>query len=146
MIIGLSNTKTGPNQSVIVRCSFVTSLILLLLKNKNENSKEKLFPFKNENDFRKIFKSGCISIGLNKYNFSPHCLRHGGATHDFVINKYSINDIIERGRWSESKSVRTYIHSLPYLNIHLKEKRLTQMGKNIIQQSQQLFQLVNSKL
>ena len=146
MIIGLSNTKTGPNQSVIVRCPFITSLILLLLENKNENSKAKLFPFRNTDVFRTVFQSGCSVLGLDRYHFSPHCLRHGGCTHDYVINQYPINDVIERGRWSASKSVRTYIHTLQYLNIHLKEKSLTLLGKKIIQQSQQMFLLVKSKL
>ena len=146
MIVGLSNTKTGPNQSVIIRCPFITSLILLLLQNKNENSKAKLFPFKNTDDFRHMFQSGCHILGLDRYHFSPHCLRHGGCTHDYVINQHNINTVIERGRWSASKSVRTYIHTLQYLNIHLKEKNLTTLGKKIIHQSQQLFLLVKSKL
>lgn len=145
MVIGLANTKTGPNQSVLVRDPFISSLVLLILKDKNQLSKNKLFPF-NEKRFRDIFKSGCTILGLNEYNFTPHCLRHGGCTHDYVIKNIGINDIMSRGRWSQHKSIKTYIHSLQYLHIHVKEKRLTLLGKNIICQSKSLFQFANSKL
>lgn len=145
MIIGLSNTKTGPNQSVIVRDPLVTALLLLLLKNKNHNSREKLFPFTCDH-FRNLLKSGCNILGLGDYNFTPHCLRHGGCTHDYVVKQHNIDDIIQRGRWAANKSVKTYIHSGQYLNIHVKERKLSLLGKNIILQSKYLFQLANSKL
>ena len=148
MIIGLTQTKTGPNQSVIVRCSFITSLILLLLlsiSTQLQTSQEKLFSF-SEISYRRDFASACTVLGLSCYHFTPHCLRHGGATHDHVINQIDINNIIERGRWAVVKSARTYIQSGTYLSIHVKEKELTLLGKTIIQNSKQMFELLNSKL
>ena len=99
-----------------------------------------------EISYRRDFASACTVLGLSCYHFTPHCLRHGGATHDHVINQIDINNIIERGRWAVVKSARTYIQSGTYLSIHVKEKKLTLLGKTFIQNSKQMFELLNSKL
>ena len=51
-----------------------------------------------------------VPSALLRLNYSPHSLRHGGATRHF-LQKKPISDIQFRGRWSSSKSVRTYIQS-----------------------------------
>lgn len=148
MVIGLKETKTGPNQSVIVRDPLVCSLILLLLSthtNQNEKSTDKLFSF-DAMLFRRHFASACDALHLSSYHFTPHCLRHGGASHDYIINQNNLNTIVERGRWAIVQSARTYIQSATYLSIHLKEKHLTNIGKTIIHSSNHLFDLFHSKL
>jgi integrase len=138
MIIGLTNTKTGPNQSVMVRNKLVYQLILLLLHNQALTSTSLLFPF-NESAYRKLFHAACSSLSLSDYNFSPHCLRHGGATHDYINNASDINSIIERGRWAIVKSARTYIQSGLYLSIAVQEQVLHSLGNHLILHSDDLF-------
>jgi len=69
----------------------------------------KLFPFTTQ-QFRNVFKSTCASLGLSN-EYVPHSLRHGGATRYHHVKGWSIEDVLERGRWASVKSARRYIQS-----------------------------------
>lgn len=60
--------------------------------------------------YRSVFKDACHGIGLSHVNYSPHSLRHGGATEDF-LKQVPLEDILFRGRWAASKSATTYVQS-----------------------------------
>ena len=44
----------------------------------------KLFPF-TLNQFEKVFKESTERLQLKKLKLTPHCLRHGGASHDYLF-------------------------------------------------------------
>ena len=47
---------------------------------------------------------------VNKREYVPHSLRHGGATRLFLLH-VPLEDIMMRGRWASSKSARLYVQS-----------------------------------
>ena len=60
--------------------------------------------------YRLVFKSVVLSLGLGHVGYVPHSLRHGGATHLHML-RWSVDDILIRGRWVAHKSARIYIQS-----------------------------------
>jgi integrase len=69
----------------------------------------RLFPF-SPAQFRNILKSTCSNLSLSN-RYVPHSLRHGGATRYHHVHGWSIEDVLERGRWQSVKSARRYIQS-----------------------------------
>lgn len=69
----------------------------------------RLFPFETY-QFRRIFKATCMNLGISE-RYVPHSLRHGGATRYHHVKGWSIEDVLERGRWASVKSARRYIQS-----------------------------------
>ena len=67
-----------------------------------------LFAF-NADTFRRRFKSTCKLLGLTA-DYVPHSLRHGGATHDFMMG-VPIDTIMHHGRWAATKTARHYIQA-----------------------------------
>ena len=104
MSLGLRRTKTGPYKWVKVRSLVVQTLLLRLVDNLPSNN-SRLFPCAVA--FYKHFKRACADLGLSK-SYVPHSLRHGGATHDFLIG-LSLEDILHIGRWASIKSARHYV-------------------------------------
>jgi hypothetical protein len=68
-----------------------------------------LFPFASY-QFRRVFKATCANLGISE-RYVPHSLRHGGATRYHHVHGWSIEDVLERGRWQSVKSARRYIQS-----------------------------------
>ena len=66
-----------------------------------------LFPFTLA-QFEKQFKSSVANLKLQKLKLTPHCLRHGGASHDYLMSHRTLQDIQQRGCWSSFESVRRY--------------------------------------
>lgn len=130
MSVGLKRTKTGPHQSVMVRDNLVSTLIHSLVQTLDSRSTTSLFSF-SPSQYRSMFHSAIVTLGLSDYNLTPHSLRHGGATADYVSNPMSLDGIILRGRWAATKSVRTYIQSGVYLSIQVKEPQLQHIGLQI---------------
>jgi integrase len=131
--IGLPNTKTGPNQFVTVSLPIVEHLLqyhidsLLHISN---NKSQSLFNMSSE-EYRKIFYMARDQLGLAKYLFTPHSLRHGAATSDYMKGK-PVEDILLRGRWRQALSARIYIQSGQMLLISVDEPQLQQLGANIV--------------
>lgn len=146
MVIGLSHTKTGPMQSVTVRSELVTQMVEELVRSSGEplTSKKKLFGL-TAGEYRKLFHAACTACGLESYHFTPHCMRHGAATADYVSNPSALESILLRGRWSVSKSVRTYINSGVYLSLQVKESRWQSIGHELLQDTSAILQLFQRK-
>ncbi|CAK0911836.1 unnamed protein product, partial [Prorocentrum cordatum] len=54
------------------------------------------------------FHAACQYLKLEGLGFSPHCLRHGGATHDRAAGCRSLLEVQGRGMWRAASSVRRY--------------------------------------
>jgi hypothetical protein len=118
MALRLPLTKTGRNQYVTVRHPAVITLMSAWLSHRRlqvpaQSSANipsaRVFPF-SAASYRSVFRSTCEVLGLGPIGYSPHSLRHGGATHDFLSGK-QLQDILFRGRWAASKSAETYVQS-----------------------------------
>lgn len=107
VMLRLGKTKTGNNQTVTVDSIDVASLLQRHVRGRRLN--ERVFSV-SQGHFYSIMYQACCAFGLGDHGYTPHSLRHGGATRHFLQGK-PIADIQFRGRWSNSKSVRTYIQS-----------------------------------
>lgn len=115
VVLCLAQTKTGRNQSVIVRRPDIASLIIHFIKYKQHHtrrrvsSSSKLFSF-TAASYRRVFRRTCDDLKLSNIGYTPHSLRHGGATFDYQ-NNVAISDIKTRGRWKDTKSAERYIQT-----------------------------------
>lgn len=64
--------------------------------------------FGNVNDYRRQFTRARDQLGLHLY--TPHSLRHGGATR-LHLQGWSIDDVRTRGRWRSVRSATYYIQT-----------------------------------
>ena len=109
-IIALPRTKTGTNQSVVVRHPHITSLLSVLVRVRRRVDGDGALVFAlSQARFRSLFTRACAALGLSA-PYTPHSLRHGGATHDYVRG-VPIADIMARGRWRGQQSAARYIQS-----------------------------------
>ena len=106
--INIRAAKTGVLQGVEVRNPHVKQLIRVW---HSSCTGPKLFSF-SESTYRKWFSRGCNVLGVTHY--TPHSLRHGGATKDY-LDKVDIADITVRGRWRNIKTTTHYIQMGPQL-------------------------------
>lgn len=105
----LPRTKTGPEQFVEVLRPEVILLLIELMSIRllgSHGHHGPLFWF-SASKFRRLFNQACAAWSLSSA-YTPHSLRHGGATFDF-INGMDIERILLRGRWAAHKSCRLYI-------------------------------------
>lgn len=107
VMLRLAKTKTGNNQAVTVESPDVSALLQTHLRGRGGN--ELVFAV-SRSRFYNLLHSACQAFGLADHGYTPHSLRHGGATRHFLQGR-PIADIQFRGRWSDAKSVRTYIQS-----------------------------------
>jgi integrase len=105
MYLRLREAKTGKNQWVSVKRVELVLLIRCLLKGKSAESR--VFDF-SPATFRRRLRKTCCALGLP--NYTPHSLRHGGATCDH-LSGVALEDIMLRGRWASSSSARRYIQA-----------------------------------
>jgi len=112
VLLRLAKTKTGTNQAVTVQDPVVARLLSSHVQDMLAagHSKSTMVFQVSKFSFYNLFHGSLQAFGLSGQGYSPHSLRHGGATRAFLQGK-SINDIRFRGRWSNAKSVRTYIQS-----------------------------------
>jgi integrase len=108
VMIRLARTKTGANQAVSVESADVSRLLAEHVRAKSDRAAPVFDVARHA--FYDLFHRACAAFGLDGYGYSPHSLRHGGATRHHLQGR-PITDIQFRGRWSSSKSVRTYIQS-----------------------------------
>ena len=76
---------------------------------KNTKPGQFLFPF-SAATFRRRFKTACTDLRLSNL-YVPHSLRHGGATRYRHVLRWTIENVMERGRWVSTKSARRYVQS-----------------------------------
>jgi integrase len=115
MILRLRQTKTGPNKWVEVLDGDCIALMRYWMKNKSRDAY--LFPFATYT-FRRKFKQQCALLGLSPL-YVPHSLRHGGATRYHHVKKWSVEDVMHRGRWQSTKSAKIYIQSGVAMLMHV---------------------------
>ena len=150
VVLCLEQTKTGRNQSVIIRRSEIASLVSTFIQHKKTlHSKRsniqplKLFSF-TAASYRRIFKSTCYQLHLSHIGYTPHSLRHGGATFDFQ-NSISISDIKTRGRWRDTKSAERYIQTgVALLRLYHVPPSVFEIGCLVIDNLSQFITLISS--
>jgi hypothetical protein len=106
--ITLENTKTGPDQFVLIKNTMMEELLKRTLEESSENH-ELVFGEMTVKSLRAIVKEGQLLIGLTKqefYNF--HGLRGGGCGNDVFREIYTLPQIKLRGRWVSAKSFQIY--------------------------------------
>ena len=78
--------------------------------------------------FRKWLKATCQELGFGSIGFTPHSLRHGGATADF-LRGLAVADIQFRGRWKCFESLCRYLQQAESLSIQQRlPKALTDLA------------------
>jgi integrase len=100
----IRSAKTGPNQFAQLHDPDVIAMVSQRASSLPAESR--LFQLSPAR-YRLIFKEALHNLGLTA-NYVPHSLRHGAATRA-MMHGVSIEEIMRRGRWASSKSVRTYI-------------------------------------
>lgn len=105
-VLRFPRAKGGRNQSVEVKNPEVVSLLQQVIARTKPGAL--IFPG-GAPAYRSVFKSVCAELGLSPL-YVPHSLRHGGATR-LKLQKNSLEDIMEHGRWASSRSARTYINA-----------------------------------
>lgn len=102
--------KTGKEQSVAI---WNTDVLRLLMDHLQRHSRDdptttKLFAF-TAPVYTMIFRNALTSLKMGHLGFTPHSLRHGGASH-LMRQNYNVEAIRKRGRWSlHSSAFQTYL-------------------------------------
>lgn len=110
--IRLAVTKTGRNQTAEVSNVDVITLLQRHISSRPADSR--LFPFPSatpDDHYRSIFRATCVALGIGSFHFTPHSLRHGGATHAHMHMGQTIEHVLHRGRWQSNSSARVYLQS-----------------------------------
>ncbi len=107
VMLRLAKTKTGNNQSVTVESADVAALLQAHIRGRRPRGS--VFSV-SRSRFYTLMHSASRAFGLASHGYTPHSLRHGGATRHYLQGR-PVADIQFRGRWSDAKSVRTYIQS-----------------------------------
>lgn len=101
----LPKSKTGDFQSVKIRHAGIAKLLCQWIGTRDtEQSVFGLTPAA----YREILSQACVALKIDHVGYTPHSLRHGGATCDFMAG-VPLEDILLIGRWESSKSARTYV-------------------------------------
>lgn len=117
--IHLRRTKTLDNLSCVVHDPVVARLLHRIV-NSLPSSSSRLFPLTQSAYREHCFKGTLRGLGLAHLHFVPHSLRHGGATHDYVIEGRPLEYIIRRGRWASAKSADRYVQQLAAVDLTFK--------------------------
>jgi hypothetical protein len=111
MFVSIPNAKTGPLQDVEITERDIETLALLCMAVRGgEHSRERMCSL-SEYQYRKLFRAVCNSWQLPG-DVTPHSLRHGGATHDYTVERRNAKDIMVRGRWQREKSFAHYVGTM----------------------------------
>jgi len=107
--IRLPKTKTGQNQSVVVHNRHLWFLLRKFLSSSSLGPGARVFSV-SAAIFSREMSQALVCLGLGSFGFTPHSLRHGGASFDH-LSGLPLTDIIARGRWRQQKSAQRYIQS-----------------------------------
>jgi integrase len=107
MVLIIPYAKNGKNQHVTIHDPSIQELIRLLFRKKKRD--DYVFSY-TTSQYRRIFKQFINNLGLDK-RYVPHSLRHGGATRFRHVFNWSVENVLERGRWQSIGSARRYIQS-----------------------------------
>lgn len=130
LYVRIPASKTGLDQGVRVLDDRIAKLAWRLAKRKKPD--EFLFPSASAARYRALFMRALDLLGLTECGYTPHSLRHGGATFDFHVRGMSVDDILLRGRWRAVASARHYVRSLPALLAKVSvPDELVQLGSTV---------------
>ena len=96
------------------------------------------------------FMAACHRLGLEALQPCIHCLRHGGASHDYMVGARTILGIQCRGAWKATSSVRRYekavaigkqLQRLPTTSLHF----ITDLSDQCDSCSGKIFAPLNAK-
>ena len=107
MVIIIPHAKNGKNQHVTIHDHSIQELLRLSCRNKKRD--DYVFSY-TTSQYRRVFKQFINNLGLDK-RYVPHSLRHGGATRFRHVFHWSVENVLERGRWQSINSARRYIQS-----------------------------------
>lgn len=113
LYVKIPSSKTGPDQGVMVSDPDIALLAQCLVRRREPG--DRLFPSGLAHQYRVVFYRALDALGLRRLGFTPHSMRHGGATHDFHHRGISVENVLLKGRWKSTTSARHYIRSLPGL-------------------------------
>jgi integrase len=113
--VHLRKTKTLNNLSCTIRDPVIARLLHRCVIGRSKH--ERLFPFTAGVFRSRLFKPTVASLGLAQMGFVPHSLRHGGATHDYVIAGRSETEVVNRGRWASTASADRYMQTLAAVDL-----------------------------
>lgn len=117
-VLRIRKAKTGNNQDVSIMNDDVEHLLMTHLERCGRAPSEKLFAFTGV-QYREIVKQCLIILKLDHLGFTPHSLRHGGATH-MLRQQHPVSNIIVRGRWSPtSTTIVTYLQQAAAASLDL---------------------------
>lgn len=102
----LRRTKTGNNKGVELKDDGVKILLTYLYYTTRPG--HTLLGI-SADTFRRRLRHACEALHLSS-EYTPHCLRHGGATRDYLAGM-PITDVMVRGRWANTKSAQHYIQT-----------------------------------
>jgi integrase len=109
--IRLGHTKTGTNQTAEISNPDIISLLQRYISGLRTTSSH-LFDLPSSTPadyYRSVLRSACHALDMSEFNFTPHSLRHGGATHAHMHMGETIEHVLYRGRWQSNSSARTYL-------------------------------------
>ena len=112
MAVCLGRAKTGLNQSVALARTDVAGVLCAWVKALPRGGPDHnplIFAFSPEY-FGRLLRNACVQLGVGAAHYTPHSLRHGGATADFLLSG-SIERVQFRGRWKSMESLRTYVQT-----------------------------------
>jgi integrase len=110
--IRLAVTKTGSNQTAEITNADVIALLVRHIQRQPTDGPLFALPGASPADhFRSVFRAACVALDLHRFGFTPHSLRHGGATHAHMHLGQTIEHVLHRGRWQSNSSARIYLQS-----------------------------------
>ena len=115
-VLRLRETKTGRNQSVVIRSEVVVRMLSTLIEKAVARGSGDLFPI-SAMTFNRRVSTLILELGLTGLILTAHCFRHGGATED-LIKGLPMRDIIVRGRWRSDRSVENYLQAARALMVN----------------------------
>ena len=113
--IRIAVAKTGTNQTAEIRNPDVISLLRQHMATRHPTAHLFDFacssPVQAANHFRSLLRTVCSALDISSHGFTPHSLRHGGATHANMHMGETIEHVLHRGRWQSNSSARIYLQS-----------------------------------
>ena len=116
VLLRLAVTKTGSNQWVELTNSTVEHLLLQHVSGRDGDQLafQLLLPghmTSAASAYRHVLRVVLSGLNLQDVHFTPHSLRHGGATHALLHLNQSIERVMHRGRWQSVNSCRIYLQA-----------------------------------
>ena len=113
----LGRSKTGLNQSVVISQPQLICLLRVYMAERGTRSGT-LFTV-SQPGYRTAWQAILYELKAQEHGFTPHSLRHGGATNDMILEKRTLEQIMQRGRWQQEKTTRNYLQTSRALVLHI---------------------------